>query len=301
MPSLGARLLVYSFIGAFAIASLILLAIAVSSTAQRAMLIFSGLGADGTVTAKRQVGHLKGGAPAYAPMVSFTAVDGRTYTVTSDYSGPESAYRFGQHLRILYSPDHPDRGRVDAFAPMWTLPLVTGVVGGAFSIVPGLLVVNWIRRRRAEMGELPPGEASGTPGRGFRRALGLLLVGGGLMSASIGLISPGPGTSAEPRVLGLCMGVLLSASGVLIGQWVREGSRAQSTLGALLISAFATLFGWVSLFGKSSGFSTGVGADGATVATSSGPIVARIAFGIGALLAGLAALWAWKQVFRQRE
>ena len=105
---------------------------------------------EGTVVAKQQVGRLKGGAAAYAPMLQLTASDGRTYVVTSDLSGPESAYRFGQHLRVLYQPDHPDGGRIDdASVPLWTLPLVTGVVGATFSIVPAMVVVNWGRRRRA--------------------------------------------------------------------------------------------------------------------------------------------------------
>jgi hypothetical protein len=143
MPSIGARIFVYGFIGAFAIGSLVLLSIAVLSTVQRATLIFSGSRAEGTVVAKKEVGHLQGGAGAYAPMLQFAASDGRTYVVTSDLSGPESAYRFGQHLRVLYRPNHPDGARIDAFGPLWTLPLVTGVVGAAFSIVPAIVVVSW--------------------------------------------------------------------------------------------------------------------------------------------------------------
>jgi hypothetical protein len=153
MPSLGARIFAYGFIGAFAIGSLVLLAIAVGSTVQRAALIFSGSRAEGTVVAKKQVGRMKGGAAAYAPMLQFTASDGRTYVVTSDLSGPESAYQIGQHLRVLYRSDHPDGARIDAFAPLWTLPLLTGVVGAAFSIVPAMVVVNWGRRRRTASGE----------------------------------------------------------------------------------------------------------------------------------------------------
>src|SRR5580658_9111496 len=102
MPSMGARILAYGFIGAFAIASLGLLSISLFSALQRATLFFSGSRAEATVVAKKEVGHLEGGAGAYAPMLQFTATDGRTYVVTSDLSGPESAYQFGQHLRVVY-------------------------------------------------------------------------------------------------------------------------------------------------------------------------------------------------------
>jgi hypothetical protein len=99
--------------------------------------------------------------------------------VTSDLSGPESAYRFRQHLRVLYQPDHPDGGRIDdAFAPLWTLPLVTGVVGAAFSIIPAMVVVNWGRQRRAVRSEALQDEPDRTTGRGLRLTLGIVLTGG---------------------------------------------------------------------------------------------------------------------------
>src|SRR5260370_14524035 len=213
MPSMGARIIAYGFIGAFAIGSLVLLAIAVGSTVQRATLMLSRSRVEGTVVAKKQVGRLKGGAAAYAPMLQFTAGDGRTYVVTSDLSGAESAYRFGQHVRVLYQPDHSDGARIDAFAPLWTLPLVTGVVGAAFSIVPAIVVVNWGRRRRAARSEALQDEPDRTTGRGLRLTLGIVLTGGGLVLAGVGL---GPlnftsDTSVEARVLGTGAGARLAA------------------------------------------------------------------------------------------
>ncbi len=300
MPSMGARIIAYGFIGAFAIGSLVLLAIAVGSTVQRATLIFSGSRVDGTVVAKKQVGRLKGGAAAYAPMLQFTASDGRTYVVTSDLSGPESAYRFGQHLRVLYQPDHPDGARINAFAPLWTLPLVTGVVGAAFSIVPAMVVVNWGRRRRAARSEALQDEPDRTTGRGLRWALGIVLTGGGLVLAGVGLgpLNFASDTSLEARVLGTSVGVLLAASGVLVGQWVTTGSRSYHALGALVMTSMAVMFGWVAFFGQASGFSVGAGVGGAAVSLGGGVTAARIAFGVASVLTGFASLWSWRQVLR---
>ena len=297
MPSMGARIVAYGFIGAFTIASLVPLVISVGSTVQRTALIFSGSQAEGTVVAKKQVGHLKGGAVAYAPMIQFTAGDGRTYVVTSDLSGPESAYRFGQHLRILFRPDHPDDARIDAFSPMWTLPLVTGVVGAAFSIVPAMVVMNW-RRRRAAMGEAPLDQDG--MGRGLRRVLGIVLTVGGLALAGVSLqtVSSAPDTS-EPGILGTSVGVLLAASGVLVGQWVATGSRSYHALGGLATTSMAVMFGWVAVFGQASGFSGSAGVGGTAVGWGGGVTAARIAFGIASLLTGLASLWAWRQVLRR--
>ena len=301
MPSIGARIVVYGFVGAFAVGSLVLLTIAIGSTMQRAVLIFSGSRADGTVVAARQVGRMKGGAAAYAPVLQFNATDGRTYVVTSDVSGPESAYRIGQHLQVLYQTDHPDGARVDAFAPLWTLPLVTGVVGAAFSIVPAFVVASWRRRRRAERGEALPDEPYGTIGRGARRAIAVVLTGGGLLLVGLGLeqLNSASDTAVEGRVLGVSVGVLLAASGVLIGQWVATGSRAYHALGAGVMTSMAVMFGWVAFFGQASGFSVGAGVGRAVVSTGGGVTVARIAFGIAAGLTGLASLWSWKQVLRR--
>jgi Protein of unknown function (DUF3592) len=298
---MGARIFAYSFVGAFAIGSLVLLAISVGSAVQRATLIFSGSHADGTVVAKKQVGRMKGGAAAYAPMIQFTTSDGGIYIVTSDLSGSESAYRFGQHLQVLYQPNHPDDARIDAFAPLWTLPLVTGVVGAAFSIVPAIVAVTWVRRRRAASGEAVQDEADRATGRGLRWVLGTLLTGGGLVLAgvSLGPLNSASDSSAEARVLGTSVGVLLAASGVLVGQWVETGTRAYHALGGLVMTSMAVMFGWVAFFGQASGFSVGAGVGGASMSSGGGVTAARIAFGIASLLTALASLWAWKQVLRR--
>jgi hypothetical protein len=303
MPSMGARILAYGFIGAFAIGSLVLLCIAAFSTVQRATLVLFGSRAEGTVVAKKEVQHLQGGAGAYAPMFQFTASDGRTYVVTSDLSGPEPAYRFGQQLRVLYRPNHPDGARIDAFAPLWTLPLVTGVVGAAFSIVPAIVVASWNRRRRAGTSEALQGEPDRESGRSLRWLLGIVLTGGGLVLAWLGLASlhSAADTSGEAGVLGTTVGVLLAASGVLVGQWVKTGSRIYHALGGLVMTSMAVMFGWVAFFGQASGFSVGAGVGGAAVSSGGGVTAARIAFGIASVLTGLASLWAWGQVLRRQE
>jgi hypothetical protein len=298
---MGARIFAYCFIGAFAVASLVLLVIAVGSTAQRAWLVFAGSRAEGTVVAKRQSLQTKDGVRQYAPVVQFIAGDGRTYVVTSDVSGPESNYLIGRHLRVLYQPGHPDGARIDAFAPMWTLPLVTGIVGSAFSVVPAIVITSWRRRRRATAGEALPDEDGGMPSSGLRRVLGIALTGGGMVLAGVSLASHDFAAAAsafETQVLGTCVGVMLAASGVQVGQWVKTGSRAHYALGALVVSSMAIIFGWVALFGEASGFGGGVGVGSAAVGMRGGVTVARLAFGAFSFAAGVAALWTWKRVLR---
>lgn len=140
-----ARLIAYVFLGSFCIAGPLCLFAALGSTLQRAALIYSGLRAEGTVIAKKQMGSTRA---TYAPVFQFVASDGRTYVVSSDVYGKESAFKYGDHVRVLYRHDHPESARIDAFAPLWTFPLVFGVVGAAFSVIPAIVLASWMRRRR---------------------------------------------------------------------------------------------------------------------------------------------------------
>jgi hypothetical protein len=142
----------------------------------------------------------------------------------------------------------------------------------------------------------------GTIGRGPRLAIAVVLTGAGLLLVGLGLeqLSSASNTAVEGRVLGISVGVLLAASGVLVGQWVATGSRAYHALGALVMTSMAIMFGWVAFFGQTTGYSVGVGVGRAAVSTGGGVTVARIAFAIAAGLTGLASLWSWKQVLRRQ-
>ena len=109
------------------------------------------------------------------------------------------------------------------------------------------------------------------------------------------------GGTSEARVLGTSVGVLLAASGVLLGQWVATGSRSYHALGGLAMTSMAVMFGWVAFFGQASGFSGGASVGGIAVGWGGGVTAARIAFGIASVLTGLASLWAWRQVLRHAE
>lgn len=226
--SMGARIFVYCLLGAFSLGGLVSLAIAAGSTAQRAWLILAGLRAEGIVIAQRQSPNTNDGVHTYAPVVQFTANDGRTYVVTSDVAGPESQFKFGQHLRVLYQPARPDRGRIDTFASLWTLPLVTGVVGSAFSVVPAFVISGWRRRRRAASGRSLPESQDGMPASGPRRVLGIALAGFGIVLAGVSMAS----SDSQPRSLRAGrIGRQLHDDRVRMGRslragiWIRRGGR----------------------------------------------------------------------------
>lgn len=144
MKDLLGRLIGYVFVGSFCLAGPLLLILALGTAVQRCALVISGARAEATVIgAARASGST---SATYAPVFQFTARDGRSYTINSDLYGKQSAIRYGQRLRVLYSPDHPKSARIDAFAPLWTMPLVVGAVGASFCVVPAIVLVCVFRR-----------------------------------------------------------------------------------------------------------------------------------------------------------
>lgn len=303
MGAFFGRLIAYVFVGSFCLAGPVLLAVALAVAGSRVMLLSSGLHAAGTVVAMRpsQATH-----PSFAPVFEFTAQDGESHTVISDVGGSEHRYAYGQRVDVLYPAGNPSAARIDAFASLWMLPLVAGTVGAGFSIIPAMVVTGWIRRRRqpgTPLQSTAGGNADASAPLWVRRTLGVLLLGAGLalVASATGLLPASAGSAQGSAAMSTFLGIVLGASGLLLGQWTAADSRLTHALGGATITSMAALFGWVSLYGDASGFSAGIGAGGARVATSGHVTAARIAFGVGAVCFGLMSLLAWKAVFRRRS
>lgn len=303
MKELAGRLIGYLFIGSFCIAGPVLLMLALGKAVQRTALVMSGLRAQAVViAAARASGSSR---PTYAPVFQFAATDGRTYTVISDVYGEESAVHFGSRLRVLYRPDHPESARIDAFAPLWTLPLVLGAVGLGFSVVPAIVLVSWMRRR-AEVADPGRREAARAGAdrlsRGLLRALGVVLIGVGsvFLLHGLGLVLTGSSFNG-PHVPDVILGVLLVATGVQVGQWAAVGGRFSFVFASIVATSLAAMFGWVAVYGNSAGFHEMISVGGRAVASTGYPAIARTLFAAMSILAGLASVWSWRQVFRSRR
>ncbi len=302
MKDFIARLIAYVFVGSFCLAGPLLLAVALGSAVQRTALVYAGLHADGTVIARRSTGSTR---VTYAPVFRFTASNGRTYVVGSDLYGPESAFRYGEHVPVIYREDHPESARIDRFAPLWTLPLVAGAVGGAFSVIPALLWVS--RRRRLRMGAGARGDSQADPvepsaaSPGFRWAIGILLTGSGLvlLALGLGIVSSDSSSLNQSRALVTGTGVLLTTCGVLIAQWVPMGSRLSYALGGMAITSMAFLFGCVAIYGQAADFSGGVAVGGVAVGSGGSAALARVVFGAGAVIFAVGSLLYWVRVVRR--
>ena len=71
----------------------------------------------------------------YFPVVQFTAEDGRRREVKMSEGSDPPSHEVGDEVTVLYDPDHPLDARIQSFASaafMWTLPVITGILGLAF-------------------------------------------------------------------------------------------------------------------------------------------------------------------------
>ena len=78
----------------------------------------------------------------HAPVFVFRDANGAEYTVRSKTGTNPPKYQVGDTVSVLYSPENPERAKIDWFFSLWGLPFVTGLLA-AFHLPVGLLVWYW--------------------------------------------------------------------------------------------------------------------------------------------------------------
>jgi hypothetical protein len=73
----------------------------------------------------------------YAPIVTFTTADGRSFKFRSQVGGDEDDYSVGQQVTVLYSPDDPMNAEIKAFSPLWFPVIALSVIGLFFVAFSG--------------------------------------------------------------------------------------------------------------------------------------------------------------------
>jgi hypothetical protein len=68
----------------------------------------------------------------YAPVFSFIAADGNTYTVTSDVSSSPAGFDVGDPVEVRYDPADPQAARIHSFFQTWGGAVISGAVGVVF-------------------------------------------------------------------------------------------------------------------------------------------------------------------------
>jgi hypothetical protein len=80
----------------------------------------------------------------YIPVFSFTAADGRDYTVTSGVSTSAQDYIAGDFVKVRYDPANPEDARIHSFFQTWGSAVIGGLAG-VILIVAGCNMLGMIR------------------------------------------------------------------------------------------------------------------------------------------------------------
>jgi hypothetical protein len=144
----------------FLIVSLGLLGVAGFFTLNTLRFLDRSVSVQGTITAlvpvTRSGSDQDGGGSqiTYAPEFSFTAADGRVFSVTSTFSSNPASFDVGDTVSVLYQPDHPDHARIDSFGQLWGISLIVGGIGAVFLAVALAVILQLravIRRSAASL------------------------------------------------------------------------------------------------------------------------------------------------------
>jgi len=87
-------------------------------------------------------------AVEYAPVFSFAAQDGKTYTVSSSTASNPSGFAVGDSVTVLYSKSNPEGARIASFLQLWLVPMVLAIIGVVHGLIAGFLFFLERRKNR---------------------------------------------------------------------------------------------------------------------------------------------------------
>jgi len=68
----------------------------------------------------------------YAPVFTFTTIEGVEYTVTSEVGSSPAGFSVGDSVRVRYDLANPQNARIHSFFQTWGVPVLSGLVGLVF-------------------------------------------------------------------------------------------------------------------------------------------------------------------------
>jgi hypothetical protein len=138
-----------SFCGVCLCAGPSFLAIALGFAIYTAWFLHGSVAANGTVVGMRTTTDAEDNSVTYAPVFSFAASDGNTYTVSSDTGSNPPGFELKQQVKVLYEEGRPTNAKIATFGQLWLFPLLFGIVG-ATAIAVGFFLLRYERRRNPQ-------------------------------------------------------------------------------------------------------------------------------------------------------
>lgn len=75
------------------------------------------------------------GDGTYRPEVKYRTPEGVEYRFISSNGSNPASFSRGEQVEVLYLPENPQDGRIDAFFSLWGGVLICGVMGAIFALV----------------------------------------------------------------------------------------------------------------------------------------------------------------------
>jgi hypothetical protein len=120
------------------LAGLALLACAVWLNQREKTFYAAALRADGRVIELVARGGGRSGS-TWAPRVELTDTAGRVVRFVNGVSSKPPAYRVGESVRIVYSPNNSEQAKIDSFFGRWGLVMISGVIGVVFLLIGAVI------------------------------------------------------------------------------------------------------------------------------------------------------------------
>jgi hypothetical protein len=92
--------------------------------------------AEGTITKFVEEKDSDSDAVIYYPVYTFHDSQGQDHEITSSSGSSLSGYKVGQTVAVLYSPDQPEKAKLDGFFDIWFLTVLL-VGSGTFGLLVG--------------------------------------------------------------------------------------------------------------------------------------------------------------------
>jgi hypothetical protein len=83
----------------------------------------------------------------YAPVVEFTAQDGRRYEFVGNVRSRPAEYALEQKVTVLYDPANPQGAILESFMELWFAPALFGFIGSIFAFIGYVGVYFAVRPR----------------------------------------------------------------------------------------------------------------------------------------------------------
>jgi hypothetical protein len=132
------------------------LAIALGCGVYTTWFSYSSVAANGTVVSMRTVTDAQDNSVIYAPVFTFAASDGNTYTISSDTGSNPPGFEPKQQVKVRYEKNRPTNAKIASFGQLWLFPIVFGIIGATATAV-GYFLLRYERRRNPKFKLFPFG------------------------------------------------------------------------------------------------------------------------------------------------